>query len=149
MKVLCFLMLLILCGCSQHKDSFYGEKIDHADLISSTELNEILNENSEAQVKLEAEILTTCKMKGCWMTVKLDNGDEMRVTFKDYGFFVPKDSVDGKKTIIAGTIKKDVTDVEALKHFAQDSGETPEEIAKIVEPKKELTFIATGVIIED
>jgi hypothetical protein len=35
--------------------------------------------------------------------------------------------------------------VDDLKHFAEDEGKTPEEIAKITEPKEELKFLASGV----
>ena len=47
----------------------------------------------EQTVKVEGEILATCKMKGCWMNMNAaDAGQpEMMVRFKDYGFFVPKD----------------------------------------------------------
>ena len=38
--------------------------------------------------------------------------------------------------------------VEHLKHYAQDAGKSKEEIAKITEPKDELTFIADGVIVK-
>ena len=34
-----------------------------------------------------------CQMKGCWMELAADNDTSgVRVTFKDYGFFVPTDS---------------------------------------------------------
>ncbi len=142
------IICLFVSACAERNDSFYGNKIDKSDVMSYSEINDLLKDKDEAEVKIEGEIVTTCKMKGCWMSVRLDNGEEMRVTFKDYGFFVPKDSVSGKKTIIAGTIKKDITDVATLRHFAEDEGRTAEEVANITEPKEELTFVASGVIIE-
>ncbi len=72
---------------------------------------------------------------------------EVRVTFKDYGFFVPQD-IAGKKAIIEGVLKKEITDVATLKHFAVDEGKTPEEIAAITKPEEKFVFVAHGVIIE-
>ena len=80
------------------------------------------------------------------MKVKLADGNTMRVTFKDYGFFVPKD-ISGKKIIFEGTPEVTTTSVDEQRHYAQDAGKSKEEIAKISEPKRELTFVATGVLV--
>jgi hypothetical protein len=73
----------------------------------------------------------------------------MRVTFKDYGFFVPKEGMEGKEVVFEGVAKRKVTDVDMLKHFAEDAGKSQEEIDAITEPKVELTFVANGVIIKE
>jgi hypothetical protein len=90
---------------------------------------------------------SVCQVKGCWMKVKLDNGETMRVMFKDYGFFVPKD-IAGKTVVFEGEAQKKMVPVEHLQHYAKDAGQSQEEIAKITEPKQELTFIADGVIVK-
>src|SRR5690606_9007073 len=63
------------------------------------------------KVKLRATIKETCQKKGCWMTLDMENGEEMYVRFKDYGFFVPKEGVNGKKVIIDGYAFPDTTSV--------------------------------------
>jgi hypothetical protein len=40
------------------------------------------------------------------------------------------------------------TSVAELQHYAEDAGKSKEEIAKITEPKLELTFVADGVIVK-
>ena len=40
------------------------------------------------------------------------------------------------------------TDVETLKHYAEDQGKSKEEVAAITAPKREITFEATGVVIK-
>lgn len=131
------------------KIQYYGEQITTNGVVSKIDLASFMEDKDSADVKLEGTILKTCEKKGCWMTVDLGNDREMRVTFKDYGFFVPKEGAEGKKTIVEGTIKRKVTDVETLKHFAEDAGKSQEEIDAISDPKEELTFVATGVIIKD
>jgi tRNA (Thr-GGU) A37 N-methylase len=70
----------------------------------------------------------------------------MMVHFKDYGFFVPKDC-SGKKLVMEGIAFIDVTPVSQLKHYAEDAGKSKEEIEKITEDEKELTFEASGVLL--
>ena len=72
----------------------------------------------------------------------------MRVTFKDYAFFVPKDA-SGKTVIMDGYAYKNVTTVAELRHYAEDAGKPKEEIEKITEPESELVFEAHGVIIKN
>ena len=102
----------------------------------------------EKSAKVEGEIVEVCQKKGCWMTVKKDDGSTVRVTFKDYGFFVPKDAA-GKWVVMEGIAFFDTLSVETLKHYAEDAGKPAEEIAKITEPEFKLSFEAEGVIIKN
>jgi hypothetical protein len=80
------------------------------------------------------------------MMVDLGNDQEMRVSFKDYSFFVPLES-SGRKVIMEGIARYEVTSIEDLKHFAEDAGKSQAEIDSITEPDKELVFEASGVIL--
>ncbi|MEM1408940.1 MAG: DUF4920 domain-containing protein [Bacteroidota bacterium] len=126
----------------------FGEKITEEGALSTVDLLTELEGSDSVNLKVESEILATCAMKGCWMNVALNDDEHMRVTFKDYGFFVPNAGVEGKKVIVEGYAKKVTTDVETLQHFAKDAGKSQEEIDAITEPKDEVTFIASGVIIK-
>ena len=44
-------------------------------------------------MQLQAQVASVCQVKGCWMVLDLGGGTQARVTFKDYGFFVPMDIV--------------------------------------------------------
>ena len=128
--------------------NYYGEKISQDGAIDDEDLLAELEGKDSIQVKLSSKILSTCKMKGCWMKVKLAENTEMRVTFKDYGFFVPKEGAEGKETIFEGYARQIETDVATLKHYARDAGKSQEEIDAITEPKREVAFEANGVIIK-
>ena len=53
--------------------------------------------------KLSGKIVETCSKKGCWMT--LDTGeDTLFIKFRDYGFFVPIDSVEEKNAVVQGDL---------------------------------------------
>jgi hypothetical protein len=71
----------------------------------------------------------------------------MRVSFKDYGFFVPLDAA-GSSIIMKGIAMYDTIDVDFLKHLAEDAKATQEEIDAITEPELAITFEATGVLIK-
>ena len=125
----------------------YGDAINAEGAISTGELVQMMQASDSVNVKVEGEILATCAMKGCWMNLQLDNGQEMRVTFKDYGFFVPSEGMEGNRAVIQGKALRTVTDVATLKHYASDAGKPQIEIDAITEDKEELTFEAEGVII--
>src|SRR5690606_36749071 len=42
-------------------------------------------------VQFASEIISTCRKKGCWMTLNLAERKETFVKFKAYAFFVPKE----------------------------------------------------------
>jgi len=46
---------------------------------------------AEQSVITEGRVQRACSRKGCWMEIG-EGDDACRVTFKDYGFFVPTDS---------------------------------------------------------
>ncbi|THD67354.1 DUF4920 domain-containing protein [Robertkochia marina] len=92
----------------------------------------------------EAEVLEVCQVKGCWMKLSLGDDRTAMVKFKDYAFFMPKDLA-GKKVIVEGKAFVDLMSVEDQKHFAEDAGSSQEEIEAITDPKKTLSFEASGV----
>jgi hypothetical protein len=124
----------------------YGAKITRDNAVSVAKFNEEIKGKDSLRVKLEASIIEACKVKGCWMNVDLGNGQTMMVRFKDYGFFVPKDS-GGKTAVIEGYAYTEVVGVDMLKHYAKDAGKSKKEIAAITQPETRLTFTADGVII--
>jgi len=126
----------------------YGEKVSSSEAMTVEEMFGQLEQTGEFSGKVTAEIQEVCTKKGCWLTVALPDGNLMRVTFKDYGFFVPTTS-EGYPIVLDGLAQKTVTDVETLRHYAEDAGKPQEEIEAITAPKEEFTFEATGVIIKD
>lgn len=126
----------------------FGAKITADGALKASDLmNKLVSADSLVDVKMEATIEKVCQMKGCWMTVKADGDAPIRVTFKDYAFFVPKDAA-GKKAVVQGIAYKEVLSVDMQKHYAEDAGKSKEEIAAITEPVIEYTFEAEGVIIK-
>ncbi|HRH39394.1 MAG TPA: DUF4920 domain-containing protein, partial [Flavobacteriales bacterium] len=125
----------------------YGDKITTDGAMSTADFMKAMDKTDSMAVKLDCEIITSCTRKGCWMDVKLPNGEAMKVRFKDYGFFVPTKGLEGKRAVMQGYATKEVTDVATLRHYADDAGKSKEEIEKITEPETNLMFLADGVLI--
>lgn len=128
-------------------ETYYGTKITADGAKPIAELKTLLGDQKELTVKLEAPVDAVCQKKGCWMDLALAEGESMRVTFKDYAFFVPKDAT-GKTAIIEGVAKIEETSVADLKEYAKDAGKPQSEIDTIQTPKLELVFEAVGVILK-
>lgn len=128
----------------------FGETITAAGAISYDELLQSLTGKDSLQTKVQATVSAVCQAKGCWMTLVSTTADkpEMMVKFKDYGFFVPKD-IAGRQVIMQGVAYREVTPVDELRHYAEDAGKSAAEIAAITQPKEELKFMASGVLLLD
>lgn len=130
----------------------FGDSISEEGALSKDEMlakYQTMSLTDTLEVKFASEIISTCKKKGCWMTLNLAEGKETFVKFKDYAFFVPKEGAENHATIIAGKAFITETSVDELKHYAKDAGKTEEEIATITEPKVEYRFMADGVLIAE
>ncbi|MEH3113289.1 DUF4920 domain-containing protein [Pedobacter terrae] len=126
----------------------FGEEVKPGNVKPAAKMEAAMGDKKVADMKIEGKVVDVCKKKGCWITLEMPNGDPMRVTFKDYAFFMPMDIV-GKKVVLDGLAKKQTISVETLRHYAEDAKKSPEEVAKITDPKKELAFEAKGVVILD
>jgi hypothetical protein len=147
-KLLLTAIVFILVACNSKTYTSFGEEISDQPTHSFNTIYDLAKNGEVKNIVLEGEITQTCAKKGCWMDVKVSEQDTLMVRFKDYGFFVPKEGVEGLRTVVKGKAKMDTISVEMLRHYAEDAGDSEEEILKIMEPKYVLEFIADGVLIE-
>ncbi|MDP1830186.1 MAG: DUF4920 domain-containing protein [Archangium sp.] len=102
-----------------------GEKLKGA---QSVDLGKLLASPSDFDgktVAIEAKVRKACEKKGCWMEVAAaDKGPGMRVTFKDYGFFVPLDSA-GSTVKVEGVVKVAMLDDAKAKHLEAEGATVP------------------------
>jgi len=126
---------------------YFGDSITIDGAVAADQFATMMKGKDSMKVKLTGTIGDVCQKKGCWMDMSIGNNQTMKVRFKDYAFFVPKDA-SGKTVYLEGVAKTDTTSVAELKHYAEDGGKTKEEIAKITEPEINIGFEANGVIIK-
>ena len=157
-RILPFLLAVtIVAACNTEPKTFlhstknvsgtvFGDSITDANVFDLATMSAAMKNETKKDMKIRGIVNEVCQKKGCWMTMKLSNGDNMRVTFKDYKIFVPKD-LSGKEVVLEGFAYADTTSVENLQHYAEDAGKSKSEIAKITTPKKQLAFEAKGVVV--
>lgn len=151
MRVLISLIIVLCLNVSafaQDSAGYYGQKITETDAIPATQLATKLTGKEAMPAKVVGTVESVCRMQGCWMKLKTGDGQTMRVTFRDYGFFVPKD-IAGKTVVVEGVAEVSTTSVVDLQHYAEDAGKSKAEIRKITKPEKALTFVADGVIVKN
>ncbi|PRP66747.1 DUF4920 domain-containing protein [Nonlabens agnitus] len=128
----------------------YGDDVTADSYIKSGDLTYLFSQlkpNDTVKVKVRTVINEVCAKKGCWIEVPVGDDQSARVTFKDYGFFLPKNS-QGKEVVLSGKAFKSVTSVEDARHYAMDGGKSQEEIDAITEDQITLSIVADGALVE-
>jgi hypothetical protein len=107
------------------------------------EVAAVLKDAKDGQVVLvEGTVRRACSRKGCWMELASSaDGPGIRVTFKDYAFFVPTDSA-GARARAAGTVKVTTLSREHADHLASE-GASLERAADGT--AREVQLVASGV----
>ncbi|MEO9485174.1 MAG: DUF4920 domain-containing protein [Ekhidna sp.] len=142
MRYLILILVAVACSTPTEKFAPYGEEISSEEALSTTAfLTEVSEE--ETTFKVRGTIEEVCQMKGCWMTLKNEQGANVRVTFKDYGFFVPKD-ISGREVIIEGVAMQEVLEEDVARHYAEDGGKEYDESMR-----NSITFVARGVLVKE
>lgn len=138
--VFAFAVLAASCAARpQPPATFYGSAPSFAG--PSIPLGRALSdENLGRFLSIEAGVAEVCRAKGCWM-VLTDGERSVRVTFRDYAFFVPKDLA-GKTVVAEGVLSRRVISAEEAEHLAKESGATT---AAPLLPREEWQLVATSV----
>jgi hypothetical protein len=90
--------------------------------ISLAELIDGGDQYQNQEVLVETRIAKVCQKKGCFF-VATEGAATARISFNDYGFFIPTDA-GGKDVLLLGTFARASVSEEEAEHFAADLGET-------------------------
>lgn len=76
-------------------------------------------------VLVEGLVRRACSRKGCWMELTpSESAPGCRVTFKDYGFFVPKDSA-GSRARIEARVETSELSARDVRHYENEGAQFP------------------------
>ncbi|MDP2273165.1 MAG: DUF4920 domain-containing protein [Archangium sp.] len=119
-----------------------GEKLKGAEAVELSKLLASPTDYEGKTVAVEAKIRKACEKKGCWMELAgTEKGPGVRVTFKDYGFFVPLDSA-GSTAKVEGVVKVALLEEARAKHYEAEGATVP----KGKDGKyREVQLVAVGV----
>lgn len=90
-------------------------------------------------VRVVASVSEVCQKKGCFFIAR-EGQSVVRVSFKDYSFFVPTD-IGGKRVALNGEVVAREVSADEAKHFAEDLGTG----AGSVKPGMTYEIVATSV----
>jgi hypothetical protein len=118
----------------------YGAPVKAGKPVSlEAAITQLANANT-ANVLVQSKVDKICVVKGCWMGLVNNTGD-VRVTFKDYAFFVPP-SLIGKIVVVEGKLEKVTMTLEETKHYVKDAGGDP---STVTAPRVEYRIVASGL----
>lgn len=98
-----------------------------------------------APVTVEGSVRKACTRRGCWLELA-ESAQEgtpgCRVTFKDYGFFVPTNSA-GSRARVQGVVQVDTLPAASVRHYEEEgavfASKLPDGSAR------EVRLVASGV----
>lgn len=97
-------------------------------------------------VRVTGTVVGVCESKGCW--IELDVADSEEHVFVKFNCpvgdrLIPLEAMN-KTAVVEGTFQiTEIGEAEA-RHYAEDAGDSPEEIAKIVGPQKTIRIVGRG-----
>ncbi len=147
MIALFVLIASITAGCAvSHRD--FGESLAASERRAT--VDEVLADPDAftgQPVHIEGTVVDVCAPKGCWMRLASDPADEegifVKFTCPVDGRLIPMDAIGHRAAVSGELILETVSEADA-RHYAEDGGATPEEIAKIVGEQKRLRVKAPG-----
>ena len=138
---------------AEKMENHFGKKFELGTESEKIELKKLYIIDAKAtadkksdEVVLDSQVVGVCKQKGCWLEVESASGP-LHVTFKNYGFFVPKE-LNGKKVLLKGKFVEKIESVKEQRHYLEDAGKTEEEQKKIQEARRTIRFEASGVVVK-
>jgi hypothetical protein len=119
-----------------------GEPLRGAPAVTLAQLLRAPEAHAGKSVRVEGQVRKACERKGCWM--ELADGPQgagVRVTFKDYGFFVPLDAA-GSSARVEGVVQVAELSEARAQHYVSEGATVP----RGADGKaREVQLVASGV----
>jgi hypothetical protein len=123
----------------------YGQALARAEPISVAALLARPDGHTRGTVTVEGSVRKACTRKGCWMELaqsQQEGTPGCRVTFKNYGFFVPTNAA-GSRARVQGVVEIDTLPASSVRHYEEEgavfAAKGPDGTAQ------EVRLVATGV----
>ena len=131
----------------------FGEAVPDGDALTPDALIADAETYAGKTVVVEGVAREVCQQAGCWLTFSDDEGQLVRINVprdesESYVYTFPKDAA-GQTVRVTGILDVTPESVEDQRHYAEDAGASPEEVAAITEPKNTLVLTALGAELAD
>jgi hypothetical protein len=123
----------------------FGEPLTAGASVALADVLKAPDKFAEQSVLVEGEVRRACTRKGCWMELSEAQDPAApgcRVTFKDYGFFVPTDSA-GSKARVQARVESKVLKPALVSHMEEEGAKFAQKEAD--GSAREVRLVASGV----
>lgn len=123
----------------------FGSPIGSSPTVALADVLKTPDKFADQTVTVEGEVRRACTRKGCWMELSEApdaSAAGCRVTFKDYGFFVPTGSA-GSKARVEAKVESKLVKPELVAHLESEGAKFAEKSAD--GSAREVRLVATGV----
>ena len=120
-----------------------GEPLKGLPVVTLAQLLRAPEAHAGKAVRVEGQVRKACERKGCWMELAeaSSKGAGVRVTFKDYGFFVPLDAA-GSSARVEGVVQVAELSEARAQHYTSEGATVP----RGADGKaREVQLVASGV----
>lgn len=139
--------LSVYAESSFHADQSFGADMPvNGEPVSLNQAIANIDSLADGQmIKVQGQVTEVCQAKGCWM-ILVDGDSYARITFEDYGFFVPIET-SMQRSVVYGTLTEHVLSGEQAEHYAQDAG--AQSTLEMKGEVKEYSLVARSVQLEN
>ncbi|PAY01601.1 DUF4920 domain-containing protein [Pseudoalteromonas sp. HM-SA03] len=125
-NLLCGLGITLLVSTADAKTIEFGGGANMNKLVAAADVLKNSEPFTGSEITLSGEVVKVCKKRGCWMTLKVDNGEEINVKVRDGDMVFPMSAI-GKRAYATGVLEQFELDIEKTKrylaHRAHENGE--------------------------
>jgi len=135
----------VVSGAAAASSKVFGAPISAGPVLSLADVLASPERFRDQAITVEGHVRSACTRRGCWMEVAQSADPKLpgcRVTFKDYGFFVPTDSA-GSRAKVQGTLGVNTLPAERVAHLESEGGQFPHKNSD--GSVDELRLVANGV----
>ena len=137
------------------KDGYvlYGHTDITADGAATiTEMLTEMESTGKFNRKVSVSISEVCQKAGCWITFDTEEGENIRVFFRDH-FTIPIETPAGTEAVLLGSLVVDTLSVDFQKHLLDDAKEAGHEVPQaeydaITADKIERTFDCESILVK-
>ncbi|MEQ3527918.1 DUF4920 domain-containing protein [Pseudoalteromonas sp. XMcav11-Q] len=125
-NLLCGLVITLLVSTADAKTIEFGGGANMNKLVAAADVLKNSEQFTGSEITLSGEVVKVCKKRGCWMTLKVDNGEEINVKVRDGDMVFPMSAI-GKRAYATGVLEQFELGIEKTKrylaHRAHENGE--------------------------
>jgi len=154
MKKILFVSLVLGCALDPPTvkptppEAVYGEPLSEAAAVDLAKVIDAPQQHDGKTLKVRGRVSEVCQKKGCWMILAPPADEQaaprIRVTFRGYSFFVPKDLA-GNVVLAEGVFRFKTIPREEAQHYADDEAAAGKPARKVTGDEVELSLVASGV----